>query len=99
MPHFGDDFIDLVAGKLTALAGLRALRHLDLELIGVDEIIHRHAAAAGGHLFDRAAAGIAIGVAPEARFVFPALAGIGTASDAVHRDRQRFVRFLRNRAE
>ncbi len=35
----------------------------------------------------------------EARFVFPALAGVGLAADAVHGDGQGLVRFLADGAE
>jgi hypothetical protein len=56
VPHFGDPRVHLVAGQLAALAGLRALRHLDLDLVRVDEVLARHTEAAGGDLLDRAAA-------------------------------------------
>ena len=46
--------VDLVARELAALAGLRALRHLDLQLVGVDEVVRGDAEAAGRHLLDRA---------------------------------------------
>ena len=39
----GDDLIDLVAGKLAAFAGFRALRDLDLQFVGVDQIVARDA--------------------------------------------------------
>jgi len=42
-----------VAGQLAAFAGLRALRHLDLDLVGVDEIFRRDAEA---DIVDRALA-------------------------------------------
>ena len=51
-----DVFIDLVAGKLPALAGLGALGHLDLQFIGVDQIFGGHAESRRGDLLDRAAA-------------------------------------------
>ena len=35
VPRLGDPRPHLVAGELAALAGLRALRHLDLEVVGV----------------------------------------------------------------
>ena len=44
--------VHLVARKLTPLAGLRSLGHLDLQLLGVDEIQARHTEAAAGHLLD-----------------------------------------------
>ena len=53
--------IDLVAGQLPALAGLGALRHLDLQLVGVDQVLAGHAEAARGHLLDRAAPRVAVG--------------------------------------
>ena len=33
--------VDLVAGQLAALAGLGALRHLDLDVVGVGEVLRR----------------------------------------------------------
>jgi hypothetical protein len=48
----GDVGIDLVAGELTALAGLCPLGHLDLEIVGVHEVVDRHAEAPGGDLLD-----------------------------------------------
>ena len=45
--------VDLVAGQLAALAGLGALRHLDLQLVGVDQVVAGDAEAARGHLLDR----------------------------------------------
>ena len=99
VPHARDDLIHFVAGKLAALAGLRALRHLDLQLVRVHQVVGGHAEAAGGHLLDRAAAQIAVGIGLETLLVFAALAGIRLAADAVHGDRQRLVRFLADRAE
>ena len=46
MPHLRYPWVDLVAGKLAALAGLGALRHLDLQLIGVDKVLTGDAKAA-----------------------------------------------------
>jgi hypothetical protein len=50
--HLGDRRVDLVAGQLTAFAGLCALRHLDLDHVGVDQIFGGHAEAARGDLLD-----------------------------------------------
>ena len=94
-----DDLVHLVAGQLAAFAGLGALRHLDLQFVGVDQVVGGDAEAAAGHLLDGAAAQIAVGVALEARFVFAAFAGVGHAADAVHGDGERFVRFLADGAE
>ena len=94
-----DVLVDLVAGQLPALAGLRALRHLDLELVGVDQVVDRHPEAARGDLLDRRAAAVAVGVGGEAHGVLPALARVRAPAEAVHRDRERLVRLARDRAE
>ena len=41
----GDDRVDLVPGQLAAFAGLGALRDLDLQLVGVDQVVRRDAEA------------------------------------------------------
>src|SRR6185503_10640245 len=64
----GDVVVDLVAGQLAALAGLGALRHLDLQAVGVDEVVRRDAEAARGDLLDRGTTLVA-----EAARVLPAL--------------------------
>ena len=61
VPHLGDPRIHLEAGQLTALAGLGALRHLDLEIARVDEVLARHAEARRGDLLDGAASRVAVG--------------------------------------
>ena len=99
MPHLRDDFIDLVAGKLAAFAGFRPLRHLDLQIVGIDEVVRGHAKASRSNLLDRAAPQIAVRIALETLFVFPALTRIRLGADTVHRNRQRLVRFFGNRAE
>jgi hypothetical protein len=50
------------ARELPPLAGLGALGHLDLDLVGVDQVVRRHAEAPRGHLLDRAAPGVPVGV-------------------------------------
>src|SRR5699024_6803633 len=84
----------LAGRKLTALPRLRALRELDLEVVGVREIHARDAEPAGSHLFD--------GAAPvrveQALDVFTALARVRAAPDPVHRDRERLVRLARDRS-
>ena len=94
----GDPRIDLVAGQLPAFAGLGALRHLDLHLLGVDEVLAGHAEAARGDLLDRAAARVAVGVAHVARRILAAFAGIRLSAEAVHRDGQGRVRLLADRS-
>ena len=55
VPQPADVGVDLVARQLAALAGLGALRDLDLQLVGVDQVVDRHAEAGGRDLLDRGA--------------------------------------------
>ncbi len=91
--------VDLVAGQLAALAGLGALRDLDLEHVGVDEVAGRDAEARRGDLLDRGAPRVAVGVERAATRVLAALAAVGAAAEPVERDRERLVRLLRDRSE
>src|SRR5205085_5111608 len=77
---FCDEFIDLVPRKLSALARLGPLRHLDLQLVGVDEIVARDAEARRRDLLDGAAPPVAVVIVFEARGVFAALAGVALAA-------------------
>ena len=97
--HLGDDRVDLVARQLAALAGLGALRHLDLDHVGIDQIFRRDAKAPRGHLLDRRTLAVAVGLGLEAVRLLAAFAGVRLAADAVHRDREGGVRLARNRAE
>ena len=85
-----DPGVDLAAGQLAALAGLRTLGHLDLDFAGGDEILARHAEAGGRYLLD---GGVALGT--EAVLGLAALAGVGFTAQAVHSDGHAFVGFLR----
>ena len=60
VPRLRDPRIDLVTRELAALARLGALGHLDLQLVGVDEVLARHAESAGRDLLDRAALRVAV---------------------------------------
>ncbi len=99
MPHAGDVLVDLVAGQLAALAGLGALGHLDLDVVGVDQVLGGDAKAPRGHLLDGRAHGIAVGQANEAVRFLAALAGVRAAADAVHGDGQGGVGLAADRAE
>ncbi len=93
-PHRRDVRVDLVPGQLPALARLRALRHLDLQLVGVREVLDRDPEAARGDLLDLRAALVAV-----ADGVLAALARVRAAADPVHRDGERLVRLPRERPE
>jgi hypothetical protein len=75
-PHLGDALVDLGARQLAALAGLGALGHLDLQVVGVDQVVGGDAEAARGDLLDRAAPPAAVVVALEAVRLLAALAGV-----------------------
>ncbi len=94
VPEARDLVGDLVAGELSALTGLGALGHLDLELVGPRAVLGGHAEAARSDLLDAAVA-VVVGVLRAVTLgVLAALAGVGLAPDHVHRDRQRLVGFL-----
>ncbi len=93
----GDPRPDLLAGELTAFAGLGALGHLDLDVVGVGQVFRRDAEAAGGNLLDRRTLRVAVLHRQESHRVLAALAGVGLAAEAVHRDRKGLVGFGRDR--
>jgi hypothetical protein len=94
----GDPRVDLEARQLAALPRLGALGDLDLEVVGVDQVLAGHAEAARGHLLDGAAPQVAVGVGGVAVGVLAALAGVGAAADPVHGDGQVLVRLGRDGA-
>ena len=49
-----DPRIHFRARELSAFAGLRALRHLDLDFLRVCQVVARHAETSARHLLDRA---------------------------------------------
>ena len=94
VPGRRDPRVDLVARKLPALTGFRALGHLDLDFAGVHQIRAGDAEPPGGHLLDvRATQGI-----EQALHVFAALAGVRLAAELVHRHREGLVRLRGDRS-
>src|SRR5438034_10677317 len=93
-----DDFIDLVSRQLAAFARLGALSHLDLKLIGVDQIFARDAEARRRNLFDSARSGIAVRIRNVPRRILAAFSRIASPANTVHRDGQRLVPFLADRS-
>ena len=83
----GDPRVHLVTRQLATLTGLGALGHLDLQVVGVDEVLAGDTEPTAGNLLD--------GTAPP-RVVQPVavlatFTGVALAADRVHRDRQRLV--------
>ena len=99
MPQASDHFIYFVPGKLAALSRLRALRHFDLQLVGVHQVIRSDAKARRRYLLDGGTPRIAVGVGNETLFIFAAFAGVRLSADPVHGDGQRFVSFFADRTE
>ena len=95
---FGDPGVDLAAREFSAFAGLGTLGHLDLQFLGLREVIAGDPKPPRGHLFDGAIARIAIGIGDIARRIFPAFPGIALAANTVHGNGQGLVRFLADRA-
>src|SRR5581483_3687257 len=79
--HARDDLVHFVPGKLASLARLGALRDLDLQIVGIDQIVRRNAEASRGDLLDGAAPPVAVWVAFEAFLVLAAFAGIRAPAD------------------
>ena len=98
MPDLADVLVDLVTGQLAAFTRLGPLRHLDLDFVRIDEVFARHAEPTRGDLLDRAAAEIAVGIGLEADRVLAPFAGVALSAHPVHRNRDRLVRFSRNRS-
>ena len=78
---------------MSALSGLRALRHLDLDLGGAVEIGGGNAESSGSHLLH--------GTVPngsEALLILAAFSGVRLSADGVHGAGQRLMRFRGKRA-
>ena len=86
LTDLGDPGVDLLAGQVATLAGLGALGHLDLNLEGAAQVAARHAKARACHLLDGGVLGITVSQRGLATRVLTALAGVGTAVQAVHGD-------------
>ena len=86
LTDLGNPGVDLLAGQVTALAGLGALGHLDLDLEGAAQIAARHAKARACYLLDGGVLGVAVGQRGLATRILTALAGVGTAVQAIHSD-------------
>src|SRR5690606_59323 len=99
MAHLADGLVDLVPRQLAAFAGLRALRHLDLDVVRIDQVFGGHTEPAAGNLLDPAAHRIAVGQRLEAVRFLTALTGVRAPADAVHGDGERGMRLAADRTE
>ena len=76
----GHPRVHLGAGQLAALTGLGTLSHLDLEFLGIDQILAGHTKASRSHLLDGGILGVAVGQGNKTFRIFAALAGVGLAA-------------------
>ncbi|CDL21927.1 conserved hypothetical protein [Klebsiella pneumoniae IS53] len=86
--QFGDVRGDFITRQLATFTRFRPLGDFDLDDVGIDQVGWRDAEAAGRDLLDARHF-----ISAVARRVFTAFTGVGEAADAVHRFRQRLVRF------
>ena len=84
MAQAGDEVGHLVARQLAALARLGALRHLDLEFVGLHQVARGDAEARRGDLLDPAVAHLAVGLGRVPVGVLAPLAAVGARAHAVH---------------
>mmetsp|Transcript_5396 Transcript_5396/g.10834 ORF Transcript_5396/g.10834 Transcript_5396/m.10834 type:complete len:683 (+) Transcript_5396:2645-4693(+) len=90
VPQLADVNRHLESWKLAALSWLGPLRHLDLELDGVREVVGRYTETAGGYLLDRRRADRV----DDAFRRLPALSCVRLRPDLVHGDAEGLVGFL-----
>src|SRR5690348_4796024 len=98
MAQFRNEGRNLDWWQLAALTGLRALRHLNLNLFGPYQIFSRHAETGRGHLLDLAAHRMAFERLMIPVGVFTALARIVASTNAVHGCGNRAMRLWAERA-
>ena len=98
LAHLGDPGVHLLAGQVAALAGLGTLSHLDLDLDSRAQIAACHAKACRSDLLDGGVLGVAVGKRRLATRVLAALAGVGTAVQAIHGNSHALVCLLANGA-
>ena len=89
----------LLAGQLAALARLRALGDLDLELVGAGEVRGGHAEPRRRDLLDPGVVAAAVGGRGVPGGILAALAGVRGAAGTLDADRQRLVGFGAQRAD
>ena len=99
VPQPSDHFGDLEAGKLSAFAGFRPLRDLDLDFFATAKIFSSHTKPPASDLLDNAVGIVAVFIRREPLAILAAFARYGFRADAVHCNRQRFMCFRRQRAK
>ena len=97
--HRANALVDLVTRQLPAFTRLCALRHLDLDIVGICEILSRHTKAARGDLLDAAAHRVAVFHGLETEWFLAAFTRVRAPANTVHRNREGRVRLMADRAK
>ena len=84
--------------QLTALTGLRALCHLDLQVVGVHQVLARDTKTARRDLLNRRTLRVAACGRDQALRILTAFTSVALAANSVHCNSKRFVNFSRNGA-
>src|SRR5205823_3895693 len=92
--RLGDHGVNLMSGQLAAFARLGALGDLDLQLVGVDEVLGGHTEPRRRDLLDSA---VALGAKPLT--LFTALAAVAASAESVHGDGECLMCLGAERAE
>ena len=87
------ELVHLVSRQLATFTRLCTLRHLDLQILCMAEIVNRYAKAARSNLTDCRATDIAVCRRSIAVWVFTTFTAVAHGSDAVHGNSNRFVGF------
>ena len=72
----GNHVVHFMARQLSAFSRLCTLRDLDLQIVRINHVVGGNAEAGRGHLLNRAAAQIAVGVGNVAGFILSAFSGV-----------------------
>src|SRR5262245_35739807 len=99
MADFGDELVYLVTWQLATFSGLRSLRHLDLQIVGVHQVLGRNTETGRGYLLDGAASPVTILVALISAWILTTFSSVALATDPIHGDGQILVRLLADGAE
>ena len=91
--HTGHKFVHLAGRELTAFTGLCALSHLNLQILGMTEIVDRDTETARCNLADGGTANFTVRPRSIAIRVFTTFTAVAHGSHAVHGDSDGFVSF------
>ena len=99
MTSLGNHFVNLETGELTALARLCTLSNLNLDFVGIHEILGSDTEAARSHLLDSTTSRLPVGARLEALSIFATLTGVALGTNAVHGNSKSLVSLLADSSE